>query len=45
MLKGFQGLAAHPAPGGEGWLILSDLAELLGLRAPGSGRAWAEEAA
>ena len=27
-----QGLAAHLAPGGEGWLILSDLAEHLGLR-------------
>lgn len=26
------GLAAHLAPGGEGWLILSDLAERLGLR-------------
>jgi methylase of polypeptide subunit release factors len=26
------GLAAHLAPGGEGWLILSDLAEHLGLR-------------
>jgi SAM-dependent methyltransferase len=36
MLRGFlQGLPAHLAPGGEGWLILSDLAELLGLRAPG----------
>lgn len=34
MLRGFlQGLAAHLAPGGEGWLILSDLAEHLGLRA------------
>lgn len=33
MLKGFlRGLAAHLAPGGEGWLILSDLAEHLGLR-------------
>lgn len=33
MLKGFlQGLADHLAPGGEGWLILSDLAEHLGLR-------------
>ncbi|RSZ58009.1 class I SAM-dependent methyltransferase [Massilia atriviolacea] len=33
MLKGFlNGLAAHLAPGGEGWLILSDLAEHLGLR-------------
>ncbi|AMO22024.1 class I SAM-dependent methyltransferase [Ramlibacter solisilvae] len=35
MLRGFlAGLAAHLAPGGEGWLVLSDLAELLGLRAP-----------
>lgn len=33
MLKGFlAGLAAHLAPGGEGWLILSNLAELLGMR-------------
>ncbi|MFE6779811.1 methyltransferase [Streptomyces sp. NPDC057702] len=33
MLRGFlDGLAAHLAPGGEGWLILSDLAEHLGLR-------------
>ena len=33
MLRGFlQGLRAHLAPGGEGWLILSDLAEHLGLR-------------
>ena len=33
MLLGFlQGLSAHLAPGGEGWLILSDLAEHLGLR-------------
>jgi methylase of polypeptide subunit release factors len=33
MLKGFlQGLAAHLEPGGEGWLILSDLAEHLRLR-------------
>ena len=33
MLKGFlHGLSAHLAPGGEGWLILSDLAEYLGLR-------------
>ncbi|HEU4851344.1 MAG TPA: class I SAM-dependent methyltransferase, partial [Telluria sp.] len=33
MLKGFlNGLAAHLAPGGEGWLILSDFAEHLGLR-------------
>lgn len=33
MLKGFlAGLAEHLAPGGEGWLILSNLAELLGMR-------------
>lgn len=33
MLRGFlDGLAAHLAPGGEGWLILSDIAEHLGLR-------------
>ena len=33
MLHGFlHGLAAHLRPGGEGWLILSDLAEHLGLR-------------
>ena len=33
MLRGFlDGLAAHLAPGGEGWLILSNLAEHLGLR-------------
>lgn len=33
MLRGFlSGLAAHLESGGEGWLILSDLAEHLGLR-------------
>lgn len=33
MLRGFlDGLTDHLAPGGEGWLILSDLAEHLGLR-------------
>jgi methylase of polypeptide subunit release factors len=33
MLRGFLGgLAAHLEPGGEGWLIISDLAEHLGLR-------------
>ena len=33
MLHGFlAGLAAHLQPDGEGWLILSDLAEHLGLR-------------
>jgi methylase of polypeptide subunit release factors len=34
MLRGFlAGLGAHLSPGGEGWLILSDFAEHLGLRA------------
>jgi len=33
MLLGFlNSLAEHLSPGGEGWLILSDLAEHLGLR-------------
>jgi hypothetical protein len=33
MLHGFiGGLAAHLEPGGEGWLVLSDIAEHLGLR-------------
>jgi len=33
MLRGFlSGLAAHLEPGGEGWLVLSDIAEHLGLR-------------
>lgn len=33
MLRGFlDGLSAHLEPGGEGWLILSDFAEHLGLR-------------
>jgi methylase of polypeptide subunit release factors len=36
MLREFlSGLAGHLLPGGEGWLIMSDLAEHLGLRAPG----------
>lgn len=36
MLLGFlNGLAAHLSAQGEGWLILSDFAEHLGLRAPG----------
>jgi prophage antirepressor-like protein len=30
------GLRDHLAPGGEGWLVLSDLAEVLELRAPGA---------
>ncbi|MBV7484026.1 class I SAM-dependent methyltransferase [Bordetella sp. BOR01] len=41
MLRGFlQGLASHLAPQGEGWLIMSDLAEHLGLRAPDELSAW-----
>jgi methylase of polypeptide subunit release factors len=33
MLSGFlRGLGGHLVPGGEGWLVLSDLAEHLGLR-------------
>lgn len=37
MLLGFlNGLAQHLTPGGEGWLIMSDFAEHLGLRAPGT---------
>ncbi|MCF6469507.1 methyltransferase domain-containing protein [Nonomuraea sp. MG754425] len=36
MLRGFlEGLDEHLEPGGEGWLILSDLAEHLGLRSRG----------
>jgi methylase of polypeptide subunit release factors len=36
MLRDFlAGLGAHLEPGGEGWLILSDLAERLGLRTRG----------
>ncbi|MFI6514484.1 methyltransferase [Spirillospora sp. NPDC050679] len=36
MLRGFlDGLADRLEPGGEGWLIMSDLAEHLGLRGPG----------
>jgi methylase of polypeptide subunit release factors len=41
MLKGFlAGLAAHLTPKGEGWLILSDLAEHLGLRTRAELEAW-----
>ena len=32
LLQFLGGLAAHLTPAGEGWLVLSDLAELLGLR-------------
>lgn len=45
MLRGFlSGLAAHLEPGGEGWLILSDFAEHLGLRSRDTLLAWIEEA-
>lgn len=41
MLRGFlAGLAAHLEAGGEGWLILSDLAEHLGLRSRQALLAW-----
>lgn len=41
MLRGFlAGLAAHLEPGGEGWLIISDLAEHLGLRSRAELLAW-----
>ena len=46
MLRGFlQGLATHLAPGGEGWLILSDLAEHLGLRSREALTGWIDGAA
>ena len=45
MLRGFvQGLAAHLQPGGEGWLILSDLAEHLKLRKREELLSWIEAA-
>ncbi|WEE78949.1 methyltransferase [Comamonas testosteroni] len=45
MLRGFlQGLAAHLLPGGEGWLILSDLAEHLKLRTREELLGWIESA-
>lgn len=45
MLRGFLGgLAAHLEPGGEGWLILSDLAEHLKLRSRETLLAWIENA-
>ena len=41
MLRGFlAGLAAHLAPGGEGWLVLSDLAEHLELRPRAALEGW-----
>ncbi len=45
MLRGFlSGLAAHLEEGGEGWLILSDLAEHLGLRSRDELLGWIEAA-
>jgi methylase of polypeptide subunit release factors len=45
MLKGFLGgLKNHLLPNGEGWLILSDLAEHLGLRTRQELLSWVEQA-
>ena len=45
MLQGFLAdLPAHLAPGGEGWLILSDLAEHLGLRSRQALLGWIDAA-
>jgi methylase of polypeptide subunit release factors len=45
MLKGFlAGLKAHLRDGGEGWLILSDLAEHLGLRSRDQLLGWISDA-
>jgi methylase of polypeptide subunit release factors len=45
MLRGFlAGLREHLAPGGEGWLIISDLAEHLGLRSRAQLEQWIGEA-
>jgi methylase of polypeptide subunit release factors len=45
MLKGFlNGLNEHLLPGGEGWLILSDLAEHLGLRTREELLSWIDQA-
>lgn len=45
MLRGFlAGLADHLEPDGEGWLILSDLAEHLGLRPRAQLLEWIEQA-
>lgn len=45
MLKGFlAGLKAHLCEGGEGWLILSDLAEHLGLRTRDALLGWIADA-
>jgi SAM-dependent methyltransferase len=45
MLRGFlSGLSAHLTPEGEGWLIMSDLAEHLGLRSRDELLGWINEA-
>jgi hypothetical protein len=45
MLRGFlSGLAAHLTPHGEAWLIVSDLAEHLGLRSREALLGWIAEA-
>jgi SAM-dependent methyltransferase len=45
MLRGFlSGLSAHLTPEGEGWLIMSDLAEHLGLRSRDELLGWISEA-
>ncbi len=45
MLRGYlAGLREHLAPGGEGWLIISDLAEHLGLRSRDELLKWISEA-
>jgi SAM-dependent methyltransferase len=45
MLRGYlAALRDHLAPGGEGWLVLSDLAEHLGLRAAGELQSLIEDA-
>jgi hypothetical protein len=45
MLKGFlKGLPDHLTPDGQGWLILSDLAEHLGLRSRAHLLTWIDEA-
>lgn len=45
MLRAFlSGLVAHLEPGGEGWLVISDLAEHLGLRSRAELLGWIEAA-
>jgi len=45
MLRGFlAGLAEHLGPDGEGWLILSDFAEHLGLRTADELQGWIDDA-